>query len=44
MKEEQELPKKKSVNETLDINLDFFAGGDKNSKKLINNVISHIGE
>ena len=47
MTEEQELPKsviKKTVNETLDINLDFFAGGDKNSKKLIDNVVSHIGE
>ena len=47
MKEEQELPKsiiKKSVNESLNIDLDFFAGGDKNSKKLINNAISHIGE
>ena len=47
MTEEQELPKsviKKTVNETLDINLDFFAGGDKNSKKLIDNVVFHIGE
>ena len=47
MKDEQELPKsiiKKSVNETLDIDLDFFAGGDKNSKKLMKNAVSYIGE
>ena len=47
MKDEEVLPKtivKKAVNEALDINLDFFAGGDKNSKKLINNVVSYIGE
>ena len=47
MKEEQEIPKptiKKPVNETLDINLDFFAGGDKNSKKLMKNAASYIGE
>ena len=47
MKEEQEIPKpplKKPINETLDINLDFFAGGDKNSKKLMKNAASYIGE
>ena len=43
--QEQELPKiKKSVNETLDIDLDFFAGGDKNSRKLMQNAVSYIGE
>ena len=44
---EQELPKptiKKPINETLDIDLDFFAGGDKNSKKLMKNAASYIGE
>ena len=44
---EQEIPKptiKKPTNETLDINLDFFAGGDKNSKKLMKNAASYIGE
>ena len=47
MTEEQELPKsviKKTVNETLDIDLDFFAGGDKNSRKLMKNAASYIGE
>ena len=47
MKEEQEIPKptiKKPINETLDINLDFFAGGDKNSRKLMKNAASYIGE
>ena len=47
MKDEQELPKsiiKKPVNKTLDIDLDFFAGGDKNSKKLMKNAVSYIGE
>ena len=45
--EEQEIPKtitKKAVNQTLDINLDFFAGGDKNSRKLMQNAVSHVGE
>ena len=44
---EQEIPKptiKKPINETLDINLDFFAGGDKNSRKLMKNAASYIGE
>ena len=47
MKEEPKIPKptiKKPVNETLDINLDFFAGGDKNSRKLMKNAASYIGE
>ena len=47
MKEEQKIPKptiKKPVNETLDIDLDFFAGGDKNSRKLMKNAASYIGE
>ena len=44
---EQELPKpkiKKQLNQTLDIDLDFFVGGDKNSKKLMKNAASYIGE
>ena len=47
IKEEKELPKptiKKPVTETLDIDLDFFAGGDKNSRKLMKNAASYIGE
>ena len=45
MKEEQKIPKatiKKP--ETLDIDLDFLAGGDKNSRKLMKNAASYIGE
>ena len=30
--------------QTLDIDLDFFAGGDKNSKKLMKTAASYIGE
>ena len=37
-------PKAKPVNQTLDIDLDFFAGGDKNSRKLMKNAASYIGE
>ena len=49
MKEdEEEIPKSKSkskpVTQTLDMDLDFFTGGDKNSKKLMVNVTSYIGE
>ena len=47
MEEEPKIPKptiKKPINETLDINLDFFAGGDKNSRKLMKNAASYIGE
>ena len=45
MKEEDEIPKptiKKP--QTLDIDLDFFVGGDKNSRKLMKNAVSYIGE
>ena len=45
IKEEQEIPKptiKKP--QTLDIDLDFFVGGDKNSRKLMKNAVSYIGE
>ena len=44
---EQELPKpkiKKQVNQTLDVDLDFFVGGNKNSKKLMKNAASYIGK
>ena len=45
MKEEQEIPKPTiKKQETLDIDLDFFAGGDKNSRKLIKTAASYIGE
>ena len=45
MKEEEEIPKPTMrKQETLDIDLDFFAGGDKNSKKLMKTAVSYIGE
>ena len=46
MKEEQqEIPKPAiKKQETLDIDLDFFVGGDKNSRKLMKNAVSYIGE
>ena len=47
MKEEEEekIPKPTiKKQETLDIDLDFFAGGDKNSRKLMKNAVSYIGE
>ena len=52
--EEQEIPKatirkkqqqqQQQQQQTLDIDLDFFAGGDKNSKKLMKTAASYIGE
>ena len=46
MKEEEEIPKSKikKPQQTLDIDLDFFAGGDKNSRKLMKTAVSYIGE
>ena len=45
MKEEEEIPKPTiKKQETLDIDLDFFAGGNKNSRKLMKNAASYIGE
>ena len=46
MKEEEEIPKSKikKPQQTLDIDLDFFAGGDKNSRKLMKTAASYIGE
>ena len=45
IKEEQEIPKPSIKKpQTLDIDLDFFAGGDKNSRKLMKNAASYIGE
>ena len=45
MKEEEKIPKAAiKKQETLDIDLDFFAGGDKNSRKLMKNAVSYIGE
>ena len=43
---EEEIPKPsiKKQQQTLDIDLDFFAGGDKNSKKLMKNAALYIGE
>ena len=44
--EKQKIPKvkKQQQQQTLDIDLDFFAGGDKNSKKLMKTAASYIGE
>ena len=43
--EQQEIPKPTiKKQETLDIDLDFFAGGNKNSRKLMKNAVSYIGE
>ena len=48
MKEEEQQkiskPSIRKQKETLDIDLDFFAGGDKNSRKLMKNAVSYIGE
>ena len=52
MKDEQEIPKatikkqqqQQQQQQTLDIDLDFFAGGDKNSRKLMKTAASYIGE
>ena len=43
-KEEIPKPSIKKQQQTLDIDLDFFAGGDKNSKKLMKNAALYIGE
>ena len=42
----EEIPKAaiKKPQQTLDIDLDFFAGGDKNSRKLMKTAASYIGE
>ena len=42
----EEIPKAaiKKPQQTLDIDLDFFAGCDKNSRKLMKNAASYIGE
>ena len=44
MKEEIPKPKQQKQQQTLDIDLDFFAGGDKNSRKLMKTAASYIGE
>ena len=49
MKDEEEIPKiieqqQQQQQQTLDIDPDFFAGGDKNSRKLMKNAVSYIGE
>ena len=46
MKEEEEEIPKPTIKkpQTLDIDLDFFVGGDKNSRKLMKNAVSYIGE
>ena len=42
----EEIPKAaiKKPQQTLDIDLNFFAGGDKNSRKLMKTAASYIGE
>ena len=40
----EQQPKQQQQQQTLDIDLDFFAGGDKNSKKLMKTAASYIGE
>ena len=42
----EEIPKAaiKKPQQTLDIDLDFFVGGDKNSRKLMKTAASYIGE
>ena len=49
MKDEEEKPKatikkQQQQQQTLDIDLDFFTGGDKNSRKLMKTAASYIGE
>ena len=49
MKDEEEKPKiikqqQQQQQQTLDFDLDFFAGGDKNSRKLMKTAASYIGE
>ena len=46
MKEKQEEIPKPTIKkpQTLDIDLDFFVGGDKNSRKFIKNATFYIGE
>ena len=39
-----DFPMKTKSNETFDMDLDFYTGGDTNSKKLIVNAVAHIGK
>ena len=41
---EQQPKQQQQQQQTLDIDLDFFAGGDKNSKKLMKTAASYIGK
>ena len=43
-KQQQQRQQQQQQQQTLDIDLDFFAGGDKNSKKLMQTAASYIGE
>ena len=43
-KPQQQRQQQQQQQQTLDIDLDFFAGGDKNSKKLMKTAASYIGE
>ena len=43
-KKQQQQQQQQQQQETLDIDLDFFAGGDKNSRKLMMAATSYIGE
>ena len=44
--QEEEFKKDRAEarDETFDMDLDFYAGGDKNSKKLMANAVSYIGQ
>ena len=42
--QQQRQQQQQQQQQTLDIDLDFFAGGDKNSKKLMKTAASYIGE
>ena len=52
IKDEEKVPRatikqqqqQQQQQQTLDIDLDFFAGGDKNSRKLMKTAVSYIGE
>ena len=42
--QQQQRQQQQQQQQTLDVDLDFFAGGDKNSRKLMKTAASYIGE
>ena len=44
IRKKQQQQQQQQQQQTLDIDLDFFAGGDKNSRKLMKMAASYIGE